>query len=795
MSENNLEFRIWQTQLYHLQREAPKPHMVICTRTFPNKPPQYGLEYHGPISRQETEKLLEDAPDGAYLIRESQRSEDAYTLVIWFDKVARNYKLFYDAEKKQHYVGEKRFDTIELLVADGLIHFNVETRGADVLRKIAETNLYEKSPFYKMRYHTLNYPNLSSVSTRPSTATPSQEHESTVLPWNLDETHPSMPADLVSDAKRKGVLSTDVLARRPGISNRKRPPTFTSSLSDETNILANTEGRHYREWPPLAGLRGLSLDEATLNKSDLSEPPMPPPRGVSGLKSTSVYVETLHQNGMNTSQPGIVRPSVQRMTPMHERLGLNNSGLTTTYQLPNNVIVPSSAQQAGKLFDIPEIVSGERVSSPKTVFSNSQDFNTTSSLVSSGTFSSEEENPTGAAFQMDSSSATAAVNLRDSDTIPNASETLGNGNKKQAVLTLLERYNLPAECLADQVTPCEPVKKKHSFKVHTYLGPNWCDFCTHFIWGLVAQGVKCQDCGFQAHKRCSDLVPDDCPPDVNQMKRVFGVDLTSLTLAERKTIPILLERCVGEVETRGALVCEGLYRVPGNHDRIEQLRAAFDKDAESAGISQSQVPDVNVITSLIKSFLRQLPVPLITFDVYPKLMDIVREDNLTDGENLSGIASVLSTLPPAHYETLRFFMRHIHRVAVNHEKNMMSAENLSTVLAPSLMSSSYTDPQSCIAGMQTERKLVRILIRDYNALFPGHERSIRRHATFEPQYDRPNSQLIASAALMQYAANRPVPREPEQSKRRFLRNRRSVDTPLLTSGSTEKTTTPVNSPI
>ncbi|OON13899.1 phorbol esters/diacylglycerol binding domain protein [Opisthorchis viverrini] len=188
----------------------------------------------------------------------------------------------------------------------------------------------------------------------------------------------------------------------------------------------------------------------------------------------------------------------------------------------------------GKLFDIPEIVSGERVSSPKTVFSISQDFNTTSSLISSGTFSSEEENPTGAAFHMDSSCATDAVNLRDSDTVPNASETLGNGNKKQAVLTLLERYNLPAECLADQVTPCEPVKKKHSFKVHTYLGPNWCDFCTHFIWGLVAQGVKCQDCGFQAHKRCSDLVPDDCPPDVNQMKRVFGVDLTSLTLAERK---------------------------------------------------------------------------------------------------------------------------------------------------------------------------------------------------------------------------------------------------------------------
>lgn len=38
----------------------------------------------------------------------------------------------------------------------------------------------------------------------------------------------------------------------------------------------------------------------------------------------------------------------------------------------------------------------------------------------------------------------------------------------------------------------------------------------------------------QAHKRCSDRVPCDCLPDIKQLKRVFGVDLTSLTRAERK---------------------------------------------------------------------------------------------------------------------------------------------------------------------------------------------------------------------------------------------------------------------
>ena len=30
------------------------------------------------------------------------------------------------------------------------------------------------------------------------------------------------------------------------------------------------------------------------------------------------------------------------------------------------------------------------------------------------------------------------------------------------------------------------------FQTHTFKGPHWCDFCANFLWGLIAQGVKCQ---------------------------------------------------------------------------------------------------------------------------------------------------------------------------------------------------------------------------------------------------------------------------------------------------------------
>lgn len=53
---------------------------------------------------------------GAYLVRESRRAPGSYTLAICFDRKVLNYRLYYDG---LHYVGEKRFERMEDLVADG----------------------------------------------------------------------------------------------------------------------------------------------------------------------------------------------------------------------------------------------------------------------------------------------------------------------------------------------------------------------------------------------------------------------------------------------------------------------------------------------------------------------------------------------------------------------------------------------------------------------------------------------------------------------------------------------------
>ncbi|XP_071150789.1 serine/threonine-protein kinase D1-like isoform X5 [Mytilus edulis] len=55
--------------------------------------------------------------------------------------------------------------------------------------------------------------------------------------------------------------------------------------------------------------------------------------------------------------------------------------------------------------------------------------------------------------------------------------------------------------------------KPHLLFVHSYKSPHFCDFCGEMLWGLVKQGLKCEGCGLNFHKRCAFKIPNNCSYD------------------------------------------------------------------------------------------------------------------------------------------------------------------------------------------------------------------------------------------------------------------------------------------
>ncbi|XP_052002411.1 beta-chimaerin-like isoform X2 [Xyrauchen texanus] len=251
-------------------------------------------------------------------------------------------------------------------------------------------------------------------------------------------------------------------------------------------------------------------------------------------------------------------------------------------------------------------------------------------------------------------------------------------------------------------------------KVHTFRGPHWCEYCANFMWGLISQGVRCSDCGLNVHKQCSKLVPSDCQPDLSRIKKVFSCDLTTLVKAHNTPRPMVLDMCIKEIENRG-LKSEGLYRVSGFTEHIEDVRLAFDRDGEKADISANVYTDINIIAGALKLYLRDLPIPVITYDVYYKFIQAAK---ITDPDSrLEAVHDGLLQLPPAHYETLRYLMTHLKRVTVYEKENYMTAENLGIIFGPTLMRPPDQYTLSTLNDMRYQKIIVQLLIEHEDILF------------------------------------------------------------------------------
>ncbi|KAK2489857.1 hypothetical protein MC885_008015, partial [Smutsia gigantea] len=95
--------------------------------------------------------------------------------------------------------------------------------------------------------------------------------------------------------------------------------------------------------------------------------------------------------------------------------------------------------------------------------------------------------------------------------------------------------------------------------------------------------------------------------------------------------------------------------------------------------------DIHSVSSLCKLYFRELPNPLLTYQLYGKFSEAMSVPG--EEERLVRVHDVIQQLPPPHYRTLEYLLRHLARMARHSANTSMHARNLAIVWAPNLLRS------------------------------------------------------------------------------------------------------------
>lgn len=223
----------------------------------------------------------------------------------------------------------------------------------------------------------------------------------------------------------------------------------------------------------------------------------------------------------------------------------------------------------------------------------------------------------------------------------------------------------------------------HKYCLTQFGIPTFCEFCSNIIW-IMEKGSVCQVCRYTCHKRCVNKSTSMCKgaqDNQNPGSKVYGVPLASLVSDDHK-IPVIVERLIVAIETHGMFTV-GVYRKSGATAKVKQLKQNIDSGKEDMTAIDIEEYPIHTLTTVLKYFFRELPEPLLTFELYD---DFLRTAEIHDEkERVQAMYAVIEKLPKPNYDLFERLIFHLARIAHNEPLNKMSSNGLAIIFAPALL--------------------------------------------------------------------------------------------------------------
>ncbi|XP_051015899.1 SH3 domain-binding protein 1 [Acomys russatus] len=200
--------------------------------------------------------------------------------------------------------------------------------------------------------------------------------------------------------------------------------------------------------------------------------------------------------------------------------------------------------------------------------------------------------------------------------------------------------------------------------------------------------------------------------------RVYGVSLRTHLQELGRDIALPIEACVLLLLSEG-MQEEGLFRLAAGASVLKRLKQTMASDPHSL---EEFCSDPHAVAGALKSYLRELPEPLMTSDLYD---DWMKAASLKEpGARLEALQDVCSRLPQENFNNLRYVMKFLALLAEQQEVNKMTPSNIAIVLGPNLLWPPEKDGDQAqldaasVSSIQVVG-VVEALIQNADALFPG----------------------------------------------------------------------------
>ncbi|XP_078088578.1 rho GTPase-activating protein 31 [Mustelus asterias] len=198
----------------------------------------------------------------------------------------------------------------------------------------------------------------------------------------------------------------------------------------------------------------------------------------------------------------------------------------------------------------------------------------------------------------------------------------------------------------------------------------------------------------------------------------FGCDLGDYLLNSGQDVPQVLKSCAEFIEKHG--IVDGVYRLSGITSNIQRLRQEFGTEQHPDLTKEVYLQDIHCVGSLCKLYFRELPNPLLTYELYKKFTEAVSAQS--EEEQLTGIQNVIKELPPPHYRTLEYLIKHLTHIASFSTKTNMHSRNLALVWAPNLLRSkeiegSGYNNDAAFLEVRVQSIVIEFILNHVNQLF------------------------------------------------------------------------------